>query len=122
VGDAAYLKDPVTAQRITDAFLDAERYATALDETLRGARSFDEVMFASQRTRDQDALSMYEFTCQLAALEPPDEGLRALLAAIQGKQPLMDAFAQSYAGAISPGEFFAPANIGSIMADSKGAG
>jgi hypothetical protein len=65
---------------------------------------------------------MYEFTCQLATFEPPDEGLQALLAAIQGNQQLMDAFAQSYAGTISPGEFFAPENVGSIIAASKGAG
>jgi 2-polyprenyl-6-methoxyphenol hydroxylase-like FAD-dependent oxidoreductase len=119
VGDAGYLKDPVTAQGITDAFLDAERCATALDETLRGTRSFDEVMNAVQRARDRDALPMYEFTCQLAALEPPDEGLQALLAAIQGNQQLMDAFAQSYAGTISPGEFFAPEHVGSIIAAQR---
>jgi hypothetical protein len=59
---------------------------------------------------------MYEFTCQLAALEPPDEGLQQLLAAIQGNQQLMDAFAQSYAGTISPAEFFAPENINAIIA------
>jgi hypothetical protein len=93
-----------------------------LDETFRGRRSFDEVMNAFQRTRDQHALPMYEFTCQLAALEPPDEGLQALLAAIRGSQRLMDAFAQSYAGTISPGEFFAPENVSSIIAASGDAG
>jgi hypothetical protein len=99
--------------------LDAERCAIACDEIVRGGRSFDEVMSAFHRTRDQHALPMYEFTCQLAALEPPDEGLQLLLAAIQGNQPLMDAFAQSYAGTISPGEFFAPDNVGAILAASK---
>jgi 2-polyprenyl-6-methoxyphenol hydroxylase-like FAD-dependent oxidoreductase len=118
VGDAGYLKDPVTAQGITDAFLDAERCAAALDEIFRGARSFDEAMNAFQRTRDEHALPMYEFTCQLAALEPPDEGLQQLLAAIQGNQPLMDAFAQSYAGTISPAEFFAPENVNTIIVSS----
>jgi flavin-dependent dehydrogenase len=34
VGDAGYLKDPVTTQGITDAFRDAELCATALDEAL----------------------------------------------------------------------------------------
>jgi hypothetical protein len=62
---------------------------------------------------------MYEFTCQLAALEPPDDGMQQLLAAIQGNQPLMDAFAQTYAGTISPAEFFAPENVNSIIAASK---
>jgi hypothetical protein len=61
---------------------------------------------------------MYEFTCQLAALEPPDEGFQQLLAAIQGNQRLMDAFAQSYAGTISPAKFFAPENVNAIIASS----
>jgi 2-polyprenyl-6-methoxyphenol hydroxylase-like FAD-dependent oxidoreductase len=119
VGDAGYLKDPVTAQGITDALLDAERCAAALDEIFRGARSFDEAMSAFHRTRDEHALPMYEFTCQLAALEPPDEGLQQLLAAIQGHQQLMDGFAQSYAGTMSPAEFFAPENVNAIIAASK---
>jgi 2-polyprenyl-6-methoxyphenol hydroxylase-like FAD-dependent oxidoreductase len=119
VGDAGYLKDPVTAQGITDAFLDAERCATALDECFRGTRSFDEAMHAYQRDRDEHALPMYEFTCQLATLGPPDEGLQQLLAVIHGNQRLMDAFAQSYAGTISPSEFFAPQNVGAIIATSR---
>jgi hypothetical protein len=59
---------------------------------------------------------MYEFTCQLAALEPPDEGLQQLLVAIHGNQRLMDGFAQCYAGTISPAEFFAPENVNAIIA------
>jgi hypothetical protein len=31
----------------------------------------------------------------------------------------MDAFVQSYAGTISPAEFFAPENVGAIMTASK---
>jgi hypothetical protein len=45
--------------------------------------------------------------------------MQQLLAAIQGNQPLMDAFAQTYAGTISPAEFFAPENVNSIIAASK---
>ena len=71
------------------------------------------------RTRDEHALPMYEFTCQLATLEPPDDGLQRLLAAIQGNQQLMDAFAQSYAGTISPAEFFAPEHVDAIIAASN---
>jgi flavin-dependent dehydrogenase len=119
VGDAGYLKDPVTAQGITDAFLDAERCVAALDGMFRGVCSFDEAMNTCQRTRDERAMPMYEFTCQLAALEPPDEGLQQLLAAICGNQSLMDAFAQTYAGTISPAEFFAPENVGAIIAAAK---
>jgi 2-polyprenyl-6-methoxyphenol hydroxylase-like FAD-dependent oxidoreductase len=116
VGDAGYLKDPVTAQGMTDAFLDAERCATALDETFSGTRSFEDAMEAYRRARDDHALPMYEFTCQLATLESPDESMQRLLGAIHGNQALMDAFAKAYAGTISPAAFFAPENVGAIVA------
>jgi len=43
---------------------------TALDLTLSGSRPFDEAMAEYQRGRDEHVLPMYEFTCQLATLEP----------------------------------------------------
>jgi 2-polyprenyl-6-methoxyphenol hydroxylase-like FAD-dependent oxidoreductase len=52
VGDAGYHKDAITAQGITDAFRDAERCVTAIDESLSGARRFDEAMADYQRDRD----------------------------------------------------------------------
>jgi 2-polyprenyl-6-methoxyphenol hydroxylase-like FAD-dependent oxidoreductase len=51
VGDAGYLKDPLTAQGITDAFHDAQLCAAALDEAFTGARSFDQAMADYQRRR-----------------------------------------------------------------------
>ena len=86
VGDAGYNKDPITAQGITDAFRDAELCATALDQTFTGARSFDDAMGDYQRTRDQHVLPMYEFTCQLATLEPPPPEMQQLFGAIHGNQ------------------------------------
>ncbi|MGH2708947.1 MAG: NAD(P)/FAD-dependent oxidoreductase, partial [Actinomycetota bacterium] len=71
VGDAGYNKDFITAQGIHDAFRDAELCATALDEAFSGARCFDVAMGEYQSTRDEHVLPMYEFTTQLATLEPP---------------------------------------------------
>ena len=105
VGDAGYNKDPITAQGINDAFRDAERCAVALDEAFTGVRSFDEAMGAYQRDRDEHVLPMYEFTCQLATLEPPPPEMQQMLGAIRGNQKAMDAFAQMNAGTISPPEF-----------------
>jgi flavin-dependent dehydrogenase len=115
VGDAGYNKDPITAQGITDAFRDAERCAMALDQTFTGARSFDEAMGDYQRARDQHVLPMYEFTCQLATLEPPPPQMQQLFGAIHGNQRAMDGFVQMNAGTISPAEFLSPENIGAIM-------
>ena len=115
VGDAAYHKDSITAQGITDAFREAERCAAALDQVFGGARSFDEAMAEYQRGRDERVLPMYEFTCQLATLEPPPPEMQKLIGAIHGRRKAMDAFAQMNAGTISPAEFFAPSNIGELM-------
>jgi len=105
VGDAGYLKDPITAQGIKDAFADAERCASALDQVFAGARSFDDAMGECQQVRDAQAMPMYEFTCQLATLAPPPPEMQQLFGAIHGNQKAMNAFAQMNAGTISPAEF-----------------
>jgi 2-polyprenyl-6-methoxyphenol hydroxylase-like FAD-dependent oxidoreductase len=116
VGDAGYNKDFITAQGIMDAFLDAELCTTAIDQALSGARPFADAMAEYQHTRDARAKAMYEFTCQLATLEPPPPEMQQLFAATHGNQKAMDGFAQMNAGTISPAEFFAPENVKAIMA------
>ena len=118
VGDAGYNKDPITAQGITDAFHDAERCAAAVDQTFSGARSFDEAMGEYHRARDQHVLPMYEFTCQLATLEPPPPQMQQLFRAIHGNRAAMDGFVQMNAGTISPAEFLSPENVGRIMTNA----
>jgi flavin-dependent dehydrogenase len=116
VGDAGYHKDSITAQGISDAFRDADLCVTALHRAFTGSRSFDEAMAEYQRVRDDRVTSMYEFTCQLATLEPLPIEMQQLLGVIAGKQKAMDAFVQMYAGSNSPAEFFAPENIGALTA------
>jgi 2-polyprenyl-6-methoxyphenol hydroxylase-like FAD-dependent oxidoreductase len=118
VGDAGYNKDFITAQGIQDAFRDAELCATALAETLSGARSFDAAMEEYQSTRDEHVLPMYEFTTQLATLEPPPPELQQLLGAVHGSQEAMDGFARVNAGVTSPAEFFSEANVEHIFASA----
>jgi len=121
VGDAGYLKDPITAQGINDAFRDAEHCAAALDQVFTNARSFDDAMGEYQRERDEHALPMYEFTCQLATMEPPPPEMQQLFGAISRSQKSMDGFVQMNAGTISPAQFFSPENIGAIMAAAQSA-
>jgi len=106
IGDAGYNRDPITAQGISDAFRDAERCTAAIDEALGGVLPFDDAMKAYQRDRDEHVVSMFEFTCQLATLDPPPPRMQQLLASIVGKQDAMDRFVQMNAGTISPAEFF----------------
>lgn len=118
VGDAAYNKDFITAQGMQDAFRDAELCATALDETFTGARDFAVAMGDYQSTRDNEVMPMYEFTTQLATLEPPPPQLQQLLGAINGNREAMDAFMRVTAGATSPAEFFSEENIGRLLGAS----
>jgi 2-polyprenyl-6-methoxyphenol hydroxylase-like FAD-dependent oxidoreductase len=116
VGDAGYTKDPITAQGISDAFHDAEGLAAALHHVFGGDRPFDDAMAAYQRARDERVLPMYELTVQAAMLQPPPPEMQQLMGAIAGNQEATDAFMRVNAGTMPPGEFFAPENIGRIMA------
>jgi 2-polyprenyl-6-methoxyphenol hydroxylase-like FAD-dependent oxidoreductase len=114
VGDAGYNKDFITSQGIMDAFHDAELCTTALDQSFSGTRPFEDAMNDYQRTRDTRVKAMYEFTCQLATLDPPPPEMQQLLAAVQSNQKAMDDFARMNAVTISPAEFFAPENVNAI--------
>jgi 2-polyprenyl-6-methoxyphenol hydroxylase-like FAD-dependent oxidoreductase len=115
VGDAGYTKDPITAQGISNAFRDAELCAGALDATFTGEQSFDDAMESYHTDRDLHSMPMYEFTTQLATLQPPPPDLQQLLGNIHGNQPAMDAFVSITAGTLSPMQFFDPANLAALM-------
>jgi 2-polyprenyl-6-methoxyphenol hydroxylase-like FAD-dependent oxidoreductase len=116
VGDAGHNKDPITAQGISDAFLDAERCATAVHAWLGADMPYDKVMGAWHAARDAQVLPVYEFTSQLATLEPPPPEQAEFLTAVSRSQPGMDDFASVVAGALSPTEFFADANVARLLA------
>jgi hypothetical protein len=73
-----------------------------------------------QSTRDGHVLPMYEFTTQLATLEPPPPELQQVLGAVHGNQTAMDGFARVNAGMTSPAEFFSEENVSSIFAAAHG--
>ena len=62
-----------------DAFHDAELCAAALDKAFSGEHPFDDAMGEYQRARDARVKPMYDFTCQLATLEPPPPEMQQLL-------------------------------------------
>ena len=86
VGDAGYNKDPITAQGITDAFLDAERCTDAIDQWLHDGKPYNDAMSAWHQARDAKAMPIYEFTAQLATLELPPPEMQQLLGAMR-RQP-----------------------------------
>lgn len=107
LGDAAYIKDSITAQGICDAFHDAESCASALHDVFSGTRPFDAAMADHHHHRDARVRAIFEITCQLATQEPPPPEMQQLLAAIQGNTPAMDDFVRMNAGTIPPAAFFA---------------
>lgn len=121
VGDAGYHKNPITAMGIHDAFRDAELLSAALLDAWAGRRSLEDGMRAYQATRDREAMPMYEFTDDLAQLQPPPPELQQLIGAMAGNQEAMDGFVSVQAATMPLPEFFAPANVGRIMGAAKAA-
>jgi 2-polyprenyl-6-methoxyphenol hydroxylase-like FAD-dependent oxidoreductase len=119
VGDASYNKDPITAQGISDAFIDAVGLVEALSAGLSGNGTFEDLLAAHERARNERVRPMYEFTTRLAALEPPPPELRALFGALRGNQDATNAFLSAITGAIPLPDFMSKENIGRIMAAAK---
>jgi hypothetical protein len=64
-------------------------------------------------------MPMYEFTAELASLEPPPPELQQILQAAHGNQDAMDGFARVNAGVTSPREFFSEENVQRIVAATR---
>ena len=115
VGDAGYCKDPMTAQGISDAFIDAESVTEAIDVGLSGPGMLDQVLSEHESARNERVGAMYEFTQQFAALEPPAEPMQQLFGALRANQNATNAFFSAITGAISLSDFMSPQNLGRIM-------
>jgi flavin-dependent dehydrogenase len=118
VGDAGYHKHPITAFGITDAFRDAEALASALDDAFAERRPYEDTMADYQRARDEEAMPIYEFTCDFAKIEPPPPEMQQLIGAMYGNQEAMDGFVSVMAGTLPAPEFFAPENARRIISQA----
>jgi 2-polyprenyl-6-methoxyphenol hydroxylase-like FAD-dependent oxidoreductase len=105
VGDSGYSRDFITAQGITDAFLDAEELARALDQGLSERMDIAAALADYQARRDARAMPVYQMTLGIASLQPPDEQMVQMVSAIAGRQPAMDAFARLNSGVLTQAEF-----------------
>jgi 2-polyprenyl-6-methoxyphenol hydroxylase-like FAD-dependent oxidoreductase len=130
VGDAGYNRDPITAQGISDAFIDAESLVDALSPALLGHPGakreggsaddgVDNRLAAHETARNERVRPMYTFTTHLAALEPPPADMRALFGALRGRQDATNAFLSAITGAIPLADFMSTENIGRIMAGQR---
>jgi 2-polyprenyl-6-methoxyphenol hydroxylase-like FAD-dependent oxidoreductase len=116
VGDASYNRDPITAQGISDAFIDAEAVVAALSAGLSDSGVFDQPLAAHEAARNERVRPMYEFTTHLAALEPPPPDMQALFGALRHNQDATNAFLCAITGAIPLPDFMSNENIARIMA------
>jgi 2-polyprenyl-6-methoxyphenol hydroxylase-like FAD-dependent oxidoreductase len=119
VGDAAYNRDPITAQGISDAFIDAEALAAALDDAWAGRRGLVEALTANQTTRDRRVKPMYEFTSQLALLEPPPPPMQRLFLALRGNQDATNQYFSAITGSRPLAEFMSADNLDRIMSSAE---
>jgi 2-polyprenyl-6-methoxyphenol hydroxylase-like FAD-dependent oxidoreductase len=115
VGDAGYVKDPATAQGITNSFSHAEMLAEALDESFSGRRGMIDALAGYERKRNQEVMAMFEHTCQLARLAPPPPETIQLLEALRGNREETDRFLGTVTGTVPVQEFFSPENVGRIV-------
>jgi flavin-dependent dehydrogenase len=116
VGDAGYHKHPLTAYGITDAFRDAEGAAAAIDDSFAERKSYEDAMAGFHQARDEASGPIYGMTCDLATLQPPPPEMLRLFGAIHGNQEATDDFVSVMAGTLPVPDFFAPDNVGRIMA------
>ena len=92
VGDAGYDKDPITAQGISDAFIDAETSDGGSRCRLSGAAAARRALAEYQSSRDQRAKPLYDFTCELATLAPAPPPMQELFAALHGNREATNQF------------------------------
>jgi flavin-dependent dehydrogenase len=116
VGDAGYHKDAYTGQGITDAFRDAESVADAIDAGLASRMPLNDALAQYERSRINAAKEMYEYTCDLARMEPEPPQVKRLFHALRGNQAETDRFFGVLAGTVRVSEFYAPDNVSRIIA------
>lgn len=115
VGDAGYVKDPVTAQGITNGFSHAEMLAESLDEGFSGRREMGAALADYERRRNEEVTAMFEHNAQLARLAPPPPEMAALLGALRGDPSETGRFLGTVTGTVPVREFFSPENVGRIV-------
>jgi 2-polyprenyl-6-methoxyphenol hydroxylase-like FAD-dependent oxidoreductase len=93
--------------------------AEAVHAGLTGQRPIQEALAEYEQRRNEAAFPIYEFTCQLAMLEPPPPEMQQLFAALRHNQEQTNRFFGTITGAVPVPEFFAPENVARIVSGSK---
>ncbi|MBA3872843.1 MAG: NAD(P)/FAD-dependent oxidoreductase, partial [Anaerolineae bacterium] len=70
VGDAGFVKDPLSGHGIGDAFLDADRLAEALDEGFSGRQPIEGALSEYERKRNIETKPAYDNIIDIAKMNP----------------------------------------------------
>ena len=116
VGDAGAHKDPYLALGICDALRDAELISDAIDDGLAGRRDIEDALRDFERRRNESSLPDYRLNLERARFTPIPTEQRALRAALNGNAEATRQFYLTIEGHTPREVFFAPENIGRIMA------
>ncbi len=116
VGDAGYNKDPITAQGISDAFIDAEHLTDAIDAGFSERYPLEDAMAEYVSRRDERVKPLYDFTCELATLAPAPPPMQQLFGALHNNQEATNQFYSAITGSLPLPAFMNPDNIGRIIA------
>ncbi len=115
VGDAGYLKDPVSAYGISDAFRDAELLAIALDDGFTGRQPLEAALGHYEQQRNAASKPFYEFTIETAQMNPFAIEQIELLRALTHHPVATSQFFGVLTGVVQPTEFFRPQNLFQII-------
>ena len=91
----------------------------ALSTWLSGFGTYEDLMDAHEAARNDRVRPMYDFTNQLAALEPAPPAMHALFGALRHNQIATNAFLSAITGAIPLRDFMSNENLDRIVATAK---
>lgn len=111
VGDASYIKDPITGLGISDAFRDAELLANSLDAGFAGSQPLETALASYERQRNMASKPMYTLTLDTARLRPRTLLQMELLRALAHDPAATAQFFGVLTGVVKPGDFFTPRNM-----------
>ena len=88
----------------------------ALDDGWSGQRLLDDALTGHQSRRDERVKPLYDFTCELARLEPPPPHMQQLFAALRGNRDATNRFFSAITGSSPLPSFMNPDNLERILA------
>jgi flavin-dependent dehydrogenase len=115
VGDAAYHKDPITAQGISDAFRHAELLVESVDDGLTGRRPLAGALVDYEKRRNESAMPHFEWACRTAEMRPVSPKMLAIIGALKSSDDATNRFMGLTAGTVLSTEFFQADNIARIL-------